>query len=171
MLSEFPRRQFALLYNSPVSFRVFRIVALLLSALALSHATEKTKLSYKLLSIHVKGLNHFKEDDIVSASGLKIGEFAGEAEFKRAVDKLGETGLFSNLSYAYQYSGAGCNLDLQVAENEKLVPILFDNLVWFSDNELISLLHTRLLLFGAPGYSMTGGLGRTRRRVRAVRSR
>jgi len=107
----------------------------------------KSKLSYKLLSIHVNGLDHFKEDHVIAASGLKLGQLAGEQEFKQAAQRLGETGLFLDLSYKYQYSTAGCNLDLQVAENEKLVPITFDNLVWFSDTELITLLHSRLPLF------------------------
>ena len=106
----------------------------------------KAKLSYKLLSVHVRGLNQFKEDQIVAASGLKLGQFAGEEEFKQAANKLGETGLFTDLTYSYQYSSAGCNLELQVAENEKLVPITFENLVWFSDDELLGLLRARLPL-------------------------
>jgi len=107
----------------------------------------KSKLSYKLLSIHVRGLEHFKEDQVIAASGLKLGQFAGEAEFQQAAQKLGETGLFANLTYKYQYSTAGCNLDMELAENEKLVPITFDNFVWFSDDELIGLLRSRLPLF------------------------
>jgi outer membrane protein assembly factor BamA len=107
----------------------------------------KSKLSYKLLSIHVNGLDHFKEDQVIAASGLKLGQFAGEPEFQQAAQKLGETGLFSNLTYKYQYSTAGCNLELQVAENDKLIPITFDNFVWFSDHELIGLLQSRLPLF------------------------
>ena len=84
---------------------------------------------------------------MVAASGLKLGQYAGETEFQEAAQKLGETGLFANLSYKYQYSTAGCNLDLEVQENEKLVPILFDNFVWFSDSELVSLLKSRMPLF------------------------
>src|SRR5438552_2907160 len=141
--------RWVMLYNSPVSRCVFGSLLLLLVLCSgvSAQAPGKSKLSYKLLSIHVNGLDHFKEDQVIAASGLKIGQFAGEPEFQQAARKLGETGLFSNLTYAYQYSSAGCNLDLQVAENEKLAPLLFDNFVWFSDDELISLLHARLPLF------------------------
>ena len=107
----------------------------------------KSKLSYKLLSIHVRGLQQFKEDEVIAASGLKLGQYAGEPEFQQAAQKLGETGLFANLSYKYQYSNAGCNLDLEVEENIKLVPILFDNFVWFSDAELLAMLKSRMPLF------------------------
>jgi outer membrane protein assembly factor BamA len=144
------RQNRLVMYNSPVSCRVF--IPLVLSFLlfcppAPAQSAGKAKLSYKLLSIHVKGLDHFKDDQIITASGLKLGQFAGEDEFKQAAQKLGETGLFSNLTYSYQYSPAGCNLELQVAENDKLVPIVFDNFVWFSDEELVGLLHSRLPLF------------------------
>jgi outer membrane protein assembly factor BamA len=143
------------LYNSPVSRRSLSLLFLLLCAVASAQTPGKTKLSYKLLSIHVKGQSQFKEDQIVAASGLKLGQYAGEEEFKQASQKLGETGLFTNLTYSYHYSTAGCDLELQVAENDKLVPILFDNFVWFSDEELLSLLHQRLPLFD--GRVPTGG--------------
>lgn len=133
------------------AFRIILLVVssslLLLCASASAQNAAKTKLSYKLISVHVKGLNQFKEDQIVAASGLKLGQFAGEEEFRQAANRLGETGLFSDLTYSYQYSSAGCNLELQVAENDKLVPIIFENLVWFSDDELIAQLRGRLPLF------------------------
>ena len=119
----------------------------LLVLVAGAQNSAKSKLNYKLLSVHVKGLQHYKEGDVIAASGLKLGQYAGEAEFQQAAQKLGESGLFSNLSYKYQYTNAGCNLDLEVEENAKLVPILFDNFVWFSDSELLSLLKSRLPLF------------------------
>src|ERR1700730_3515047 len=96
-----------LLYNSPVSGRRFRFLPslhLLLCAVALAQTAGKTQISYRLLSIHVKGLQHFTEDQVLAASGLKLGQFAGEEEFKQAAQKLGETGLFTQLDYTYKYS-------------------------------------------------------------------
>jgi outer membrane protein assembly factor BamA len=100
-----------------------------------------------LLSIHVKGLQHFTENQVIAASGLKLGQQAGEAEFQQAAQKLGETGVFSELTYSYKYSTSGCDLQLQVTENEKLLPIIFDNFVWFSDEQLQNLLKAALPLF------------------------
>src|SRR5207248_9889841 len=80
--------QACVLYNSPVSCRYRRFLPLLLwSAVAMAQTAGKTPLSYKLLSIHVKGLQHFAERDVVSASGLRLGQFAGEEEFKKAAQK------------------------------------------------------------------------------------
>ncbi len=128
---------------------------LLFCGIVVAQSPAKAKLSYKLLSVRVKGQNQFKEDQIIAASGLKLGQYAGEEEFKQASQKLGETGLFTNLTYSYHYSNAGCDLELQVAENDKLVPILLDNFVWFSDEELLRLLRQRLPLFD--GRVPTGG--------------
>jgi len=137
-----------LLYNSRVSSRNFRFLpVLLISAVAMAQSAGKAQISYKLLSIHVKGLEHFTENEVVAASGLRLGQFAGEEEFKQAAQKLGQTGLFKQLNYSYKYSTEGCELELQVAENERLVPILFDNFVWFSDEELLNLLRARVPLF------------------------
>ncbi len=137
-----------LLYNSPVSGRLVRLLPLLLLCpVVMAQTAQKAQISYKLLSIHVKGLEHFTESQVVEASGLRLGQFAGEEEFKHAAQKLGETGLFTQLNYSYKYSTEGCNLELQVAENDKLIPIVFDNLVWFSDDELLNMLRARVPLF------------------------
>jgi outer membrane protein assembly factor BamA len=137
-----------LLYNSPVSFWYRRFLPFFLfSAVAAAQTAGKTQISYKLLSVHVKGLERFTERDVISASGLRLGEFAGEEQFKQAAQKLGETGLFTQLNYSYKYSTSGCDLELQVTENDHLVPIIFDNFVWFSDDELLHMLHDRVPLF------------------------
>jgi outer membrane protein assembly factor BamA len=130
------------------SRRIFPFFLVLLSCVfAFSENPAKANLSNKLLSVHVKGLNHYREDQIISAAGLRLGQLATEDDFKKAIAKLGDTGLFTDVAYSYHYSSAGCDLELQLAENDKLAPILFDNFVWFSDDELIGLLRSRVPLF------------------------
>ncbi len=130
---------------------------LLLYSLASSQNAGKIKLSYKLLSIRVKGLSHFTPDQVIAASGLKIGQAALEADFKTSIERLGNTGLFTDLTYSYEYSPAGCNLEFQVSENDKLAPIIFDNFVWFTDDELLGTLRERLPLFDG-SLPLAGGL-------------
>ena len=139
----------ALLYNSPVGRRTsgLLILPLLFFTGVSSGQSGKAQLSYKLLSIHVKGVQRFKDGQIIAATGLKPGQYVQESDFKLAVQKLGETGLFTDVAYKYEYSSSGCSLDIQVTENDKLAPIRFENFVWFSDDELISLLQARLPLF------------------------
>lgn len=142
-------RMAALLYNSRVMCRrvaPFLLLSLVCAAAAAQNSA-KSKLSYKLMSIHVKGATQLTEDQIIAASGLKIGQIAGDNDFKQAMQKLGETGLFTDLEYSYHYSSEGCDLEFQITENSDLAPIAFDNFVWFSDDELIGLLRARLPLF------------------------
>src|SRR5262249_14628350 len=142
-------RSATLLYNSPVMFSRcrFPVLFLILCVTVFGQSPATSKLSYKLLSIHVNGLDRFKQEQVIAASGLKLGQLAGEHEFQQAAQKLGETGLFSNLAYKYHYSPSGCDLELQVSENNSLLPVIFDNFVWFSDDELIGLLRSRIPLF------------------------
>ena len=126
---------------------VFLCLVFLLCAVASGQKSSKPKLSYKILSIRVTGASQLKEDQIITASGLKLGQFAVERDFQQAMQKLGDTGLFTNLTYSYHYSPDGCDVEFQVAENAELLPIIFDNLVWFSDADLISQLRGRVPLF------------------------
>jgi outer membrane protein insertion porin family len=70
-----------------------------------------------------------------------------EDDFKSAVQKLGDTGAFTEVAYTFRYSAEGTKLELQIAENGQLVPARFDNLVWFSDQELLEKLQARVPLF------------------------
>jgi outer membrane protein assembly factor BamA len=117
------------------------------SVCAWSQNHAQAQLSHKLLSVHVKGLEHMKESEVVRASGLELGQNAGEQDFQQAVQKLGDTGLFTGVAYTYHYTTAGADLEFEVKENPKLVPILFDNFVWFSDEELLLSLRARVPLF------------------------
>src|SRR5205814_5837002 len=98
--------------------------------------SSKPKLSYKLLSVRVKGATHLKDEQVIAASGLKLGQLAAESDFQRAMQALGDSGLFTNLTATYHYSSAGCEVESQLAETPSLVPPLYDNLVWFSVVEL-----------------------------------
>lgn len=102
--------------------------------------------AYNLTAVNVKG-THYKPDDVIAAAGLRIGEKITEENFKAATSRLGKTGLFTNISYAYSYSPAGTKLELELADNAELVPIRFENFVWYSDQELTEKLRAQFGLF------------------------
>lgn len=138
-----------LLYNLRVSHSraLSSALVFLLCLSALAQKDGKTRLSYKLLAVRVTGAKQVTDGQVIAAAGLKIGQFVGENDFKQAMQKLGGTGLFTNLAYSYHYSPEGCDVEFQITENTELVPIIFQNLVWFSDDDLISQLHSRVPLF------------------------
>jgi outer membrane protein assembly factor BamA len=107
----------------------------------------KNAADQKLISIIVTGTRRFTPEEITAASGLQIGASASEQDFQNAVAHLGESGLFSNVAYSYSYSPAGTKLELQLADTAHLVPVRFEDFVWFSDQELLQKLHEHLPLF------------------------
>jgi outer membrane protein assembly factor BamA len=113
--------------------------------------------AFKLISIKVTGSSHYAPDEVAAAAGLRIGQTVSEADFKKASQNLGETGAFSNVAYAFQFSPEGTKLDLQVADSGPLVPARFDNFVWLPDEELLKQLGTRVPLFHGQ-LPVSGGL-------------
>ena len=103
--------------------------------------------AFKLIAIKTTGTKRYKSEEVIVASGLQIGETVSEDDFKKAARILGETGAFGDVQYSFQYSSDGTKLDLQVQDAEQFVPVRFDNLVWFSDQELLDKLHALVPLF------------------------
>jgi len=104
---------------------------------------------YKLIAIKVTGTERYTEKEILPASGLQLGQSVGEGDFKEAARRLGDTGLFSDVVYSFSYSNTGTKLELQLTdiEKSKLIPAVFENFVWFTDEELLGELHQRVPLF------------------------
>jgi outer membrane protein assembly factor BamA len=138
--------------------RAWRVVlslslSLLLSAAAAQKQSASGKASSvtasKLISLKVTGTTRYTEKEILAASGLQIGQNAADGDFKEAVRRLGDSGLFSDVVYSYASSSAGTRLELQLADTDKskLVPAQFENFVWFTDDELGSALQRRVPLF------------------------
>src|SRR5437016_1018802 len=129
----------------------------MLACIALSLALAQTprKLSpkdlppsaFKLISIKITGTKRYKSEDVIAATGLELHQTVSEDDFRKAVRTLGVTGAFTDVLYSFQYSPEGTKLDLQVQDAEKFVPVRFDNLVWFSDQELLEQLHAQVPLF------------------------
>jgi outer membrane protein assembly factor BamA len=103
--------------------------------------------AFKLISIKATGTKRYKSEEVVAASGLQLGQTVSEDDFKKAARVLGETGAFGDVLYSFQYSAEGTKLELQVQDAERFVPAIFDNLVWFSDQELLDQLHAQIPLF------------------------
>ena len=103
----------------------------------------------KLTALKVTGTARYTDKEILAASGLQIGQNAADGDFREAAQRLGDSGLFSDVVYSYSSSGAGVRLEMQLADTDqsKLVPAHFENFVWFTDDELRTALQSRVPLF------------------------
>ncbi len=100
-----------------------------------------------LIAVKVTGTRRYIQDDVVAASGLRMGTTVDEDDFKRAARRLGDTGVFSDIAFSYSYSSAGTKLELQVTDADKFLPARFEDFVWFSDAELRQKLKEHIPLF------------------------
>ncbi len=103
--------------------------------------------AFKLISVKIAGRDRYTPEEITEAARLKIGETFTNDDFKAATERLGASGAFSDVAYTYQYASEGTRLTFQLTESDKLVPVRFDNIVWYSDDELLAQLHERVPLF------------------------
>ena len=129
------------------------ILFLLVSAAAAQKQPTRSKVSAvetnKLTALKLTGTARYNNKEILAASGLQIGQNAADGDFKEAAQRLGDSGLFSDVVYSYSSSGVGIRLEMQLAdiEQSKLVPAHFENFVWFTDDELRTALQSRVPLF------------------------
>lgn len=78
-----------------------------------------------------------------------MGQIAADGDFKEAIQRLGDSGMFSDAAYSYSSSATGVKLEIQLTDvdRSKLVPAHFENFVWFTDDELQAALQKRVPLF------------------------
>jgi outer membrane protein assembly factor BamA len=129
------------------------LFVLLLSAAAAQKQPARGNVSAvaanRLTALKVTGTARYTDKEILAASGLQIGQNAADGDFREAAQRLGDSGLFSDVVYSYSSSGAGVRLEMQLADAEqsKLVPVHFENFVGFTDDELRTALGSRVPLF------------------------
>lgn len=104
---------------------------------------------HQLRSLKVSGTTLYTDKEILAASGLRLGQDVAEGDFKEAAQRIGDSGLFSDVVYSFSYSDAGVKVEFQLTDNKKsdLLPAHFENFVWFTDAELLSALQERVPLF------------------------
>lgn len=81
-------------------------------------------------SVNVEGIHHYTREQVLAASGLKMGEMAGRREFDAARDRLLATGVFETVSYKFTpaENGKGYVATFQLTEVEQAYPVRFDDL-------------------------------------------
>ncbi len=85
--------------------RLVLCTSLLLSAAAAQKQPTRGKVAAvdanKLIALKVTGTARYGDKEILAASGLQIGQNAADGDFKEAAQRLGDSGMFSDVSYSY----------------------------------------------------------------------
>ena len=110
-------------------------------------AKDRSPSAYKLVSIKVTGTKRYKPEDVIRATGLQLGQIVHKDDLKNVVQLLGESAAFTDISYSLEFDPSGTKLELKVRDSETFVPVNFENVVWFSSQDLFAKLHASVPLF------------------------
>lgn len=149
------QRQFAI----ALSLSVILLTALFLIVPSTQAQSDGTS-SWALTKIEFIGLQKLSEADAIAASGLKLGQRVTVADFDIAAQQLVESGLFRKLKYRFSNSNEQVELAFEIEEELRaFAQVVFDNFVWFSDDELNQAIRRLIPSFnGVVSDSSTNGI-------------
>ena len=91
----------------------------------------------KIAKIETEGLQALTAETIITTSGLKIGETFSVEALDAAAERLLSSGLFKKVGYRTRNVAGDVTITFQLEEAKgQLSPVVFDNFIWFSDEEL-----------------------------------
>jgi outer membrane protein assembly factor BamA len=115
---------------------VSRLSLTVLMIASASHGQQPKELH--LSKIEVVGLQRLKPKEVITASGLEIGQVVDNSVIDAAAQKLVDSGLFKKLGYHVHSTGDQVVVTFQVEEAIKALPVSFDNFVWFNEGEIFT---------------------------------
>lgn len=152
----------------PASFFVLHLIlSLFLLAVPAVYAQQPSAgRAMRLGKIEFTGLQSRTQEEAISASGLKIGQMVDVAALDAAAQRLLDSGLFKNLSYRLRTNSDQATVIFKVEEEKgAAAPVVFDNFVWFSDEELRSAIRRTVPTYDgtAPDSAVNGITGALQR--------
>lgn len=126
-----------------LSHRLILIVAFvaLCSSFTVARAQQQPPAEkMRLAKIEVTGLKRVKEEEIVAASGLQVGQTLVVDDFDAASQRLLASGLVTKVGYKLRERGGEATVTFEIVEAERgaNLPVVFDNFVWFTPEEIAS---------------------------------
>ena len=89
-----------------------------------------------LRRVEVIGLKRLKAQQVIDLSGLKVGDTTKRDAFDVAAQKLMDSGLFKKVGYRMSVKGDEATVIFEVEEAMRNLPVVFENFVWFSEQEI-----------------------------------
>lgn len=100
------------------------------------NAQGETPQKMKLASIEFVGLARVSREEALSRAGLEVGQEVSLELLDEAAARLVQSGLFKRLGYRVRGKDDSVSLTFEVEEASSSMPVVFDNFVWFDDEEL-----------------------------------
>jgi outer membrane protein insertion porin family len=95
--------------------------------------------NFKIAKIEFEGLQRFSLDEMILKTELKPGQPFELTALDAAAQRLLDSGFFKNVAYRTKANRDQITITFVVEEASVTTsPVVFDNFIWFSDNELIA---------------------------------
>jgi outer membrane protein insertion porin family len=91
-----------------------------------------------LAAIDVVGVRRYTADEVRKVSGLEIGARVVIADLDAATKRMAGTGLFKTVGYHYDDRNGQRIITFEIEEADWTVPVVFDNFVWFTNEQIIA---------------------------------
>jgi len=116
--------------------KLFKFLATIcVSILLVSFTLAQT--GQKIAAIEIEGVQTLTRETVVATSGLKIGDAFSVETTDAAAERLVSSGLFKKVGYRTRNAGNNVTITFQLEEIKgQSSPVVFDNFIWFSDEEL-----------------------------------
>jgi outer membrane protein assembly factor BamA len=124
------------------------LLPLLMLNVAHSHGQQPSPTKqWRLSKFEISGLQRCNRDVVMAVSRLQTGQHINVEFLEAATERLMKTGLFKQVKYNYYSTGDQVKVSFQVEEEERRDPIVFDNFVWFSDDEIAQAIRQELAFY------------------------
>ena len=126
--------------------RILRAIILLV-ALCASASIGWAQKGAVLTRIEVVGLKRIPPAQVIASSELKIGDTVDTSMLDAAATRLMQTGLFKKLTYRVRGTATQVAVIFEVEEANRSLPVVFENFVWFTDDELSNAIRNEIPFF------------------------
>lgn len=100
--------------------------------------------SFHLAALKFAGLSVYTEAQVTAEIGLRAGDGVSLERLAPAQDRLAKPGAFDRISYHYVTHGNELTAEYELVETRNTLPCLFDNFVWFSQEQIDQTLRHRI---------------------------
>lgn len=94
--------------------------------------------AFQLGAVTVTGARRYSDADVTRLSALKAGQPVTSSDLDAVVKQMAETGLFASVRHRYVTSGSRMDVTFEIEEPAWTMPVMLDNFVWLSDEELLA---------------------------------
>ena len=128
------------------AIKFFSLAALLACAAAVRAQPQQPAAKMRLAKVTWVGLQRLTEEEVAKVAGLGVGQEVDTAALDAACERLIQSGLIAQIGYHLREANGQASVTFEVVEakREANIPVVFDNFVWFTRDELVAAVRREL---------------------------